>query len=1380
MKFKWLIIYCIFQLGCNFLFSQEVESFKKNTLRFKHFSLNKGLSQSSVLDIIQDNKGFLWFATRDGLNKYDGNSFSIFRHNTEDPTSISYSNIKSLFKDSDGNLWIGTFNGLNKYEAHNETFTKYFWDTEIWSIQSTSKDYLWIGTNLGLKKFDLKTCKEIDIINTEARKHIQQQIRGLYRVGANKMWICTISNIIIYDENQKTFTPIPYPENIVDDTNPNYTPVIFEDKDHTIWLGYRQGLAIYNPIDHSFKTFKIESDKQQSITDEVRSITQDHMGTLWIGTYNGFYILNSNKTSFNHIVHDENNKYSLSQNSIYKIFEDTKGDIWIGTYAGGINYYDRSFDVFKNFSSGANNTKLNYKVVSSIVEDPNNNLWIGTEGGGLNFYDKAKGAFTYYTHDPKKANSISDNNVKSVLRTSKGHFWIGTHDGGLNFLDTNKKPFQFKKFKNIPNDPNSLSNNRVISLLEDSQKNIWIGTSGGGLNKLNIKTKTISHVLNTEQHIGAFIYTISKTSNKEILLVGGNKGLIEINIKTNKVNSIQYKGNNTISNIGSATLCVVEDNQQNLWVSTEGDGLYYFNRKTKESIKYGIPQGLPNEVIYGILADNNNNIWLSTNNGLSRFNLKTKQFKNFDVNDGLLGNEFNYASYLKLSNGELMFGGSNGLNYFNPNNLNENAFIPPVSITSALVNNKPFPIQHSSKKQKEITLKHYQNVFSFNFIALSFSQSVKNQYAHKLEGFDENWNYIGDKKFATYTNLDAGTYIFKVKASNSDGLWNETGDKITINILPAPWHTWWAYLGYLILLTILLLAIRKQILIRTKERNELKQERLEKERIEQLNQLKLKLFTNISHDFRTPLTLIIGPLEQMIEKGEGNSFIKMQHKIMHRNACMLLQLINQLLDFRKSESGKLQIKASKNNMVEFIENVKTSFDEMSRVRNINYEFISDNKNIKVWFDTLNMKKVVFNLLSNAFKFTPDNGKITIELKTITEFNKKKAKASHVELIIKDNGKGIPQKDHELIFNRYYQVEHEKSERSGTGIGLSLTKTLVELHKGTIKVISTPLKETAFVIKLPLGKKHLNNNELLKEKVAENVFYSENSNYVISQPIPDLLGEGAEKTQNNSNPTILLVEDNNEVRSFIKSFFKPSYNVLEAENGKEALELANSNNLDLIISDVMMPVMDGIELCKNIKSNVSTSHIPVILLTAKTTQESIKSGYKTGADTYITKPFDAKLLELKIKNILDSRKHLIAKFKKDIILEPKNIAATTTIDEMFLKEAMQIVEDNLSNADFTVQNFASEMNMSRSVLYRKLKALTGKSILEFIKTIKLKRAAQLIISQEKMSISEIAFELGFNDLKHFRKSFQKQFNTLPSQYRDKYSNQNPNDTDCENI
>lgn len=1380
MKLKRCIILLLLLLVCYISFGQEQVKEHKN-LKFKHFSLTEGLSQSSVLCILQDNKGFFWFGTRDGLNKYDGHDFKIYRYNSQDPQSISNSFIKSSLEDEHGNLWVSTMNGLNKYIPDEDRFERYkmanndygISNHEIWSIASAGNGYLWLGTNYGLEKFNTQNGQSIRFIALKESVNTisNNQIRTLFNSQDGNLWICNTGNIDVYNPKTNQFKHYKYPRSASKEKNLNYMPVLYEDASHNLWLGYKNGLFLFNKNRNEFEPYKIKSHSISEITEEVRSIHQDHLGDLWIGTYAGLYILKSNNSAIYHYTHDENDPNSLSQNSIYKIFEDSKGDIWIGTYAGGINYYDRSFDVFKHFSAGNNNSKLNYKVVSSIIEDPEQNLWIGTEGGGINVYNKKTGLFTYYKHSDMKPNSLSADNVKSMIRTRNGHYWIGTHDGGLNFLNPENHPFKFKKYKNIPSDTTSLSNNRVISLFEDRQNNIWIGTSGGGINVMDVVSQTITKVQDPLNAIGNLIYTISETSDKNILLIGGDKGIAKIDIKTKKITSIKYKENYDAYST-NAVLCIYEDADQNLWIATEGDGLYFYDQNSQKSIKYGMRDGLPNEVIYGILPADSNTLWLSTNHGLSKLNLSTHQFKNFDVSDGLISDEFNYGAYLKLKNGALMFGGTNGIDFFNPKSLKENTFIPPVSITSIFVNNKPFFPESSVNKQ--MTLKHDQNVFSFNFVALSYSQPKKNQYAYKLEGFDDDWNYIGNKKSATYTNLDAGEYLFKVKASNSYGVWNENGASVKVNILPAPWETWWAYLIYVIVLISILFFIRKYTLIRIHEKNELKQERLEKERMEEINQMKLRLFTNISHDFRTPLTLIIGPLERMLNQKIGDDFIQKQHEVMYRNASALLQLINQLLDFRKSESGKLKLNASKNNIVPFVENIKLSFEELARVRKINYTFHSSDEIIEVWFDKFNLKKIIFNLLSNAFKFTADGGEICIKLSTITKKRKLLNNSEFLKLVIKDNGRGIPEKSIKAVFDRYYQLGEDENTRSGTGIGLALCKNLVKLHHGKIKAKSIEGSGTSFSVFLPLGKEHLKENEIILEsddiKINDS-FYQNQPSFLIEESFSDTKDEEDVKIDK-LKPTLLLVEDNAEVRLFIKGIFQKNHNILESENGKIALEIASNNDVDLIISDVMMPVMDGVTMCDKIKSNIITSHIPVILLTAKTSEEAQKQGYTLGADAYITKPFDAHILEIRVTNLLKFRRNLIDKFKKDIILQPKELTVTSA-DELFLQKAINLVEDNLSNAEFTVGDFINEMGMSRSVIYRKLKALTDQSLTEFIKTIKLKRAGQLI-AQSQLNISEIAFDLGFNDLKHFRKSFQNMFNELPSEYRQNHSSDTESD------
>ncbi|GGK48066.1 MULTISPECIES: hybrid sensor histidine kinase/response regulator transcription factor [Flavobacteriaceae] len=1339
---------------------QEIEGVPNN-LKFKHFSSKEGLSQSSVVTILQDKKGYLWFGTRDGLNKYDGTKFVTYRHNSADSTSLSHSWITAIFEDTYGNLWIGTKDGLNKYNAKNNNFKQFkhskseesISDNEIWDLTQLEDASLWIATNNGLDKLNITTNSFTHFKNSKNNVNSisDNRVRGLLKISDKKLIVITMESIDVLDLETFNIKHLLYPKNVTKESHLNNAPTLFTDSKGEIWLGYSNGLAIYSNKNNQFTDYKIKD--KNVITSAVRTICEGFDGELWIGTYTGLYILNTKNNKLRHFQHNDNDPKSLSQNSIYKIVKDSRGDIWIGTWAGGINFYDKSYDNFKLLSAGVNNRMLNYKVISSIVDYGDNELWIGTEGGGLNVYNKKTGKFKYYKHNPNNIKSISSNNIKSIIKDHNNNFWIGTHDGGLNFLETSTKPFKFKHSLNNKTFE-EVKDYRIIALFEDDNNNIWLGTSTKGLIKYNTSTKVFTKLDSDLKSVSTIIK--SKTPNK--ILVGGSTGLEKIDVNTYKKTAINYNPSVNKNNIDRAVNCVLEIDS-NYWIGTEGQGLYFYDTETNKTTKYGIAEGLPNEVIYGILPDENNNIWISTNYGISRFDLHLKTFKNFDESDGLQGNEFNYGSFLKTKNGILMFGGANGLNFFNPNTIIENNFIPSVDIYAINVSNKPF--LNITDSINKIELKYNQNDFSLNFTALSFSQPNKNNYAYKLIGFDTEWNYIGNNKSATYTNLDKGDYTFQVKASNNNGLWNEKGDSINISILPAPWRTWWAYLIYLFIFSIMFYYARKFAITRINEKNELKREKLDKERLAAVNKLKLQLFTNISHDFRTPLTLIIGPVEQLLKQKGSNTFVKRNLETIQRNTNILLQLINELLDFRKSDDGKLKLYASESNIIPFIENIKLSFEELAIQKNINYKLTVSNPVIEVWFDKIKIKKVLLNLLSNAFKFTDANNNLFINVLKETFENKEFLK---IEII--NFGQIISDEHIDFIFDRFYQL-NQKGVQTGTGIGLSLAKSLVELHKGKIEVTSSIENGTCFSVFIPLGKNHLNSEQCVNE-VEEDT-----TNEVFDKPIfvQKELAKAKEiehkTTKLNENAsTLLIVEDNQEVRDFIINIFNSKYNVKDASNGEEGVLIAKKNPVDLIISDVMMPVMDGFQLCKTIKTDILTSHIPIILLTAKTSPIHRKEGYKYGADAYITKPFDATILEVRVDNLLNSRKNLISKFKKDIILKPKELTITSA-DELFLKKAIEIVENNVSDIDFNVNVFTEQMNMSRSVLYRKFKAITDQSISEFVRTIKLKRAGQLL-SQTDLNVSEIAYEVGFNDLKYFRKVFKKQFDELPSNYRKNYS------------
>ncbi len=1361
--------YCIFLFICmsNLLVGQALYQ-TSNNLRFEHYSSKEGLSQRSVTSIFQDKKGYLWFGTRDGLNKFDGKNFVQYRHNSQDSTSLSYSWVSAIYEDNIGNLWVGTKQGLNKYNPTGDNFIRYKYslsentisDNEIWDITQFDDNFIWVATNDGINKIEIKTNKisylkhEKNNINSIS----DNSIRSFFSSNEKELWICNIENIDVYNSQTKSFRQYNYPEGTIRNAHVNNSPSVFIDSKQNVWLGYEGGLAILDKSSNTFVNYHLNASRV--IDKPVRSIKEDDFGNLWIGSYNGLYILDNKAETFKHYVHDENNHRSLSQNSIYEILMDFNGGVWIGTWAGGVNFFDKDHDSFKSLSSSLNDRGLNYKVISSIVEGTDRKIWIGTEGGGINLYDKITGKVEYYTNDPSNHFSLSSNNIKHMVKGADDILWIGMHDGGVNYVNPNRRPFKFFNLKDISPNGINLKDYKITTIKEDGNKNLWIGTLTDGIIFYNSEKASLTKF---KSPIKSVIF-INQSSDPNILLFGGTGGIGSIDINSKRMKLINFNNDQSEYGFPIQTNCLYTDQNENYWIGTEGKGLYRYNSKLNESEHFGTNEGLPSEIIYGILPDSDGDLWISTNNGLSKFDIEKSAFRNFYVSDGLQSNEFNYGAFLKTSSGELMFGGVNGLNYFNPNDIVDEDFIPNLDIYSVSVRNKPF--LRITDSIKEIKLKHDQNDFKFDFVAINFSNPDSNNYAYMLEGFDSDWNYIGNNTSANYTNLGHGTYVFKVKNAISPNSWREKPDIIKVTILPAPWKTWWAYLIYLFLASLSFYFIRKLIRARINAKNELKRERLEKEKLEEVNKLKLQLFTEISHEFRTPLTLILGPVEQLLRSNieEGNPEFKKKLDTIKINTNVLLQLTSELLDFRKSESGKARLFASKNNIVPFIQQTKLSFDELAQQKNIDFQFISEKNAIKVWFDDSKFRKILFNLLSNAFKYSSENQKIIVRTSvTSKKHGLDSNKAVKIDIINFDNV--IPKEKINLIFDRFYRLDH-KNLYTGSGLGLSLTKRLVELHKGEIVVKSSKKSGTCFSVYLPLGKGHLSKNERFEFSDTNNEKQVISGDPFVEQELLKILLESKTDIEpiDKSRETILVVEDNTEVRSYIKSIFSKNYNIFEAANGKEAIEIAQKEEVDVIVSDVMMPIMDGFELCHKIKSEIITSHIPIVLLTAKTSDQYKKTGYKIGADIYITKPFDVDVLKLRIFNLLENRKNIISKFKKEIILEPEALNITSE-DEKFLQKAIKIVEDNITNPDFNVSVFTSLMGMSRPVLYRKLKALVDQSVSEFIRGIRLKIAKQMLI-ETKMNISQIAYEVGFNDLKYFRKCFKELFNETPTVTRNK--------------
>ncbi|WP_289062500.1 hybrid sensor histidine kinase/response regulator transcription factor [uncultured Zobellia sp.] len=1355
MKFKFVLIVLF-----GFLVQLQAQTtYKvKEELNFKNYTTEEGLSQRSVVAIAQDQQGYLWFGTRYGLNRFDGHEFKNYYYDATNENSLSNSWIKVLYKDGDGTLWIGTKNGLNTYNPKTDSFDRVLipnkenkpFKGEIFDIISNGNKGVWVASDNGLTQ--MHTGLEANSFNTSHAPEAlnSDRVLALLREENNVLWVATSKSILLYDLENNQIQTYSYPEGQYPETTKNYHTVLFKDSSGTVWLGYNGGLARLNKDSLEFIDLKSDNNTKR-ITSPVRTIFEDDKKNLWIGSYNGLYIFNSKNNEITHYENNPENPKSVSQNSIYRITKDSRGDIWIGTWAGGVNYLNRKSNVFKNYQIGPNG--LNYPVVSSIVETKVGNLWIGTEGGGLNYFDRSTNRFTYYVHNNANKNSISSNNIKGIVKGQDNNLWVGTHDKGLSFASFQNKNLAFENWEDKVHTFSNFSNNRTTCLLKDNANNLWVGTDNRGLNYYDTKTGKSYRIGDPDGILGNFITVIVQSKHEKVLLVGSEKGLGSIATDTKEITPIQFKEDTKTPYNIRKVISIYHQSEHQYWIGTEGDGLYSYNSDSKQSVRYGINNGLPDEVIYGILPDDQGHIWLSTNKGLSRLNVSTNEIKNYSQSDGLVNNEFNYGAYLKTKKGELVFGGINGFTVFDPRKIEQDSFIPPVLIENLrIANTSENKVGHNSSDFK---LAYNENDISIDYIALDYSRPRNNQYAYMLEGFDSKWNLIGNQTKATYTNLDPGNYTFLVKASNSDGVWNGKITSLDIHISPPFWLTWWAYLIYAILFVSTFLLIRRYTLIRIKERHDLRKERQEKTQIQELNQLKLQLFTNISHDFRTPLTLITAPLQRLIDEKKGDAQMQRQLTGMQRNARILLQLINQLLDFRKAENGKLKLAFSKNDVIPFIEETKASFNDLARDKAIQFELNVPEPPLEVWFDRIEMKKVVLNILSNAFKFTPPNGKISIDISS---------EANEINIKVKDSGRGIHEKDIEFVFDRYYQLGQKNDLRSGTGVGLALAKDIVELHNGQIQVESELGKGSCFTICLPLGKEHIN-PELLSYDEYNNetdlLDYYDPS-ILKSTWVKDEIDNETDSKRDDNKQTILIVEDNIEVRTFVKGIFNKEFNILEANNGFSGINLAKNKSIDLIISDVMMPEMGGIEMCETLKSDVLTSHIPVILLTARTSSKIQKIGFETGADAYVTKPFEADLLKLQVQNLLATRQKLVKKFRTDLVLEPSELELVST-DEVFLKNAMDIVEKNIASAELNASFLSENINMSQSVLYRKLKALTGNTISEFIRGVRLKRAGQLLLETE-LNINDVAYEVGFNDIKYFRSCFKKAYGKTPSAFK----------------
>jgi signal transduction histidine kinase/ligand-binding sensor domain-containing protein/DNA-binding response OmpR family regulator len=1350
-----------------FLFAQPQD------IKFEHLTTQNDLSDNRVLSIIQDSKGFMWFGTLDGLNRYDGYKFKIYKNDPSDSLSIGEGWIQTLFEDYLGELWIGTQGGgLCRYDRNRDTFIRYSYEkanpnsicgNQIVSIFETDQHVLWIGSGNGLNKYNRESDDFTRYYPDENKEKLEANVNYVAAISQDttgRLWIGTHNEgLFFYDAEKDKFIKYKahpkYPKTFINQFTYNLLASQLDGKNYLWFNSFQYGLYKINLENGEIRHYKHEPDNPQSIRDNrIRTLYQTGMESneLWIGTESGLDRFDIQTETFLHFQHQSENSSSRNYDPVWSIFKDKSGLIWVGT-AHGVCKFDPNST---NFETIQLDTEIQEGLSGGIVwaiHEEGSFLWLGTDDG-LYSFNRTSGQITAYKHDPQNTNSLSNNNVSGTIQSESGDekvLWVNTGNG-LNKIDLHTK--RITRYYIPTNDP---VHNQMFTLCEDENGMIWIGARGPYLYSFDPETGQF-----TRGGRYGNIRSLYVDSSGTLWIGEGGGGLSAINPTTKNEKHYRHITGDSKSISDNSVRSILEDRNGILWIGT-GAGLNKFDRSTETFTCFDEKDGLISNKVRAVLEDRDGNLWISTDKGISKFYPNSQTFRNFTVKDGLHDDEFWWGGHVN-DRGEMFFGGRNGLTYFYPDSIKDKSYLPSVVLTDFQIFNtsvKPglnSPLKKQVSEVSEITLSHDRSIFSFEFAALEYHHPERIKYAYKMENVDPDWVLTdASRRFVTYTHLDAGEYLFRVKASNSDGVWNEQGISVKITILPPWWKTWWAYFSSAIIILATVYALRRYELSRQRFKHQMELEHLEAEKLQELDRMKSRFFANISHEFRTPLTLIKGPVEHWLPKMEQPD-MRQDFQMTQRNTNRLLRLVNQLLDISRLESGKMKLQARPENIVDLTRQLTMAFESLACVNDIELRFKGPEEEITVYLDREHYEKIITNLLFNALKFTPAGGQVMVDLSSI---RKDGNNIDFIEIKVTDTGTGIPADHLPHIFDRFYQGGDSYAKDSqGSGLGLALTKELVELHHGEIEVSSEVGKGTEFTIQLPLGKDHL------KEEEIVDIPLNLPSKGDLSVPLFEGGAAGMYETDirqptTKDAPILLIVEDNADMRRYIREMLVESHKVVEAADGQEGFEKAAEIIPDIIISDVMMPEMDGFQFCEKIKTDERTSHIPIILLTAKSSGESKVEGLETGADDYLTKPFDARELQVRVKNLIEQRERLRERFQEQILIQPSDVTATS-MDSRFLKRAIEFVEMRIDDTGLDVNQFSKEMALSRSQLNRKLRALTKQSATEFIRCLRLKRAAQLL-EQRTGNISEIAYEVGFTNPSRFAGHFRNLFGVSPSKY-----------------
>jgi len=1388
MQKKNYLAFVLFFLTTNFLFSQ----YQFDQIKFE--PIKEGLPKRGIRTIVQDADGFMWFGTSGaGLFRFDGSNFKQYVYENKDTSSINGNFIYSNLIDEKGRMWVGTNLGLDLFNPEMGNFKRIksindFIPNEVLKIIDIfplDEDHLLLGTiNFGIIKLNIETGHS-SLIECIPFENESINVTDILRFNG-KVYAASSKGLLEYNNEENNFILSELSTKKGVKKIPHMIESATLDKENNLWLGTAEnGLVKVAYANSIFHVSQFEITKKRIMTFLVTDENQ-----LFCSAENdGLFLIEKSGEGLNEFTFKKLRKDFLQSNSIWSLFQDSQNRIWAGSFNKGVSVYDDLCNKFEEATNLLNTNSLNARAVTSIIEDSDGKIWIGIDGGGISIYHpKTKKIQSINSAVASEYSGLTSDAVTRLFQDKKENIWVGTWEEGIFYLEKGSNNFINYTRENTNGD---LASNRIECFAEDSEGRLWIGTHEKGLIYFTPKTKKFIHV-NTEAFKNVQI------SNKQVrsitldsedgLWLGTSFGLFKVKYQEEDSGELSFEitslkepmfkaSQNHPSTPNTSSIYLTSNNR--VVVGTEGAGIFIFNQDGEDLVKYENENFQPG-LITSIIQGADNTMWVSGANGIANINLESNKVIVFDQHDGYLSNYFHINSGYSSKDGVIYYGNDQKLNYFKPDEIKFNTEPVKLQLTQFKIFNKeitPFqkgtPLSKDILKTKKITLGYEQRVFSIGYVGIGYTRSEKNQYAYQLEGVDPSWRYVGDKRSATYTNLEPGKYTFRVKATNNDNLWTTDPLELEIKILPPWWASNLAYLLYGLLLLMIIFATSRFYKQRIKSNQIIQFEREKRIQEEQLSQKKVSFFTNISHEFRTPLTLIINPLEDIVnEKNvELPNEIKRKAQIAYKNSSRLNRLINELMDFRKIESNKMTIQVEMVEVVNQLKEILEYFREEAIGRNINLEFKTNTDSLIAWLDISMLEKIIFNLLSNAFKVTPNHGSITV---TITE--KKinfpnsdfKQEKEGLEISVGDTGGGLTENEISKIFQRFSQINRTKNTHyGGTGIGLAMVKAMTLLHSGNVEVTSKAGRGSEFKVSFLLGSEHFK-----YEEISQRRYYGMDSqNQIPSSIIKSSLEKIEPQEINNTNPnrekstqsTILIVEDNVELRNYLKLQLEKDYHVLLAENGELAYEVAIKETPHLILTDVMMPVMDGFELCKKIKEDLKTSHIPLVMLTAKTMSEDKLQGINLGADAYLGKPIEFDLLQSTIDQLLSSRQILIDKYsiQNDIKVNKDSIKEITSLDNVFVKDLMKYINENLGDSSLTVESISDHFFLSRSQLYRKTKSLTGITVNELIRKTRLEEAHKMIKLGEG-NIGEIAFKVGFTSPSYFAKCFKDEFGKLPKE------------------